>query len=104
MAKAHANNHLKFNVQKIEGALVNINFFAILAKDLHLFEHWGPHDEYSLSVLIPGFLHKFNYLDPGMVVCHMSFTNQRDLGFDETAALKGYSELSVSALDGVIDH
>jgi hypothetical protein len=91
-------------VQKDPNALVNINFFAILAKDLHLFEHCWERDEYDLSQRIPIFINRFNYIDPGFVVSHMGFTKQRELGFDETEALKGYLDLAVSTLDDVIDH
>lgn len=91
-------------VQRDPAALVNINFFAILAKDLYLFEHCWEKDEYDLSQRLPVFINRLNYIDPGFVVCHMGFTKQRELGFDETEALKGYLELSVTTLDNVIDH
>ena len=84
--------------------IVNINFFAILAKDLYLFEKCWEHDEPLLSKIIPKIINRNNYIDPGFVVCHMSFTRQRELGFDETEALKGYSELRVTTLDNVVDH
>ena len=91
-------------VQRDLHSLVNINFFAILAKDLHIFENCYENDECDLSHFLPVFINKFNYIDPGFVVCHMGFTGQRELGFDETEALKGYSELSVTTLDNVVDH
>ena len=91
-------------VQRDPHALVNINFFAILAKDLRLFEHCWESDEYDLSQRLPVFINRFNYIDPGFVVCHMGFTGQRELGFDETEALKGYLELSVTGLDNVVNH
>lgn len=91
-------------VQRDPRALVNINFFAILAKDLRLFEHCWERDEYDLSQRLPVFINRLNYIDPGLVVCHMGFTGQREFGFDETEALKGYSELSVTRLDDVVDH
>ena len=94
----------KCAVQRDPHALVNINFFAILAKDLRLFEHCWESDEYDLSQRLPVFINRFNYIDPGFVVCHMGFTGQRELGFDETEALKGYLELSVTGLDNVVDH
>jgi len=94
----------KCTVHKNLCALVNINFFAILAKDLHLFETCWENDEYDLSYLMPISINRSNYIDPALVVCHMSFVNQRELGFDETEALKGYSELSVTTLDNVVDH
>ena len=84
---------------------VNINFFAILAKDLHIFEYcWDVSDEYNLALHVPMCLKRSNYIDAGLVVCHMSFLNQRELGFDETEALKGYLELSVTTLDNIVDH
>jgi len=85
-------------------ALVNINFFAILAKDLYLFEHCWENDEYNLAQQLPVSINRSNYVDPEFVVCHMGFTSQREFGFDETEALKGYSELSVTTLNNVIDH
>jgi len=84
--------------------IVNINFFAILAKDLYLFEKCWESDEPLLSQVIPRCINRTNYIDPGFVVCHMGFTRQRELGFDETESLKGYSDLSVSTLNNVIDH
>ena len=91
-------------IQKNHDALVNINFFSILAKDLNLFEHCWESDEYDLSQRIPVFINRSNYIDPGFVVCHLSFFGQRELGFDETEILKGYSDLAVATLDNVIDH
>lgn len=91
-------------VQRDLHSLVNINFFAILAKDLHIFENCYENDECDLSHFLPVFINKFNYIDPGFVVCHMGFTKQRELGFDETEALKGYLDLSITTSDNVVDH
>jgi hypothetical protein len=95
---------IKCTLQRDPQALVNINFFAILAKDLLLFENCWENDEYNLSQVMPICINRSNYVDPGFVVCHMSFTGQRELGFDETEALKGYSELSVTTLDNIVNH
>lgn len=91
-------------VQREPDALVNINFFAILAKDLHLFEHCWERDEYDISQRLPVFINRSNYIDPGFVVSHLSFTKQRQLGFDETEVLKGYSDLAVTRLDNIVNH
>ena len=104
LEKARSISTSKCVIQPSPHALVNINFFAILAKDLYLFEYGWESDEYDLSQRIPVFINRQNYIDPNFVVCHMGFTKQRDLGFDESNALKGYSELSIPTLDNVINH
>jgi hypothetical protein len=96
--------HRTCEVAKNAAALVNINFFAILAKDLKLFQYCWENDEYDLSQRIPMFINRSNYIDPGFVVSHMSFTKQRECGFDETEVLSKYLQLSITGLDDVVDH
>jgi hypothetical protein len=73
----------------------NINFFAILAKDLHLFKHvTSPSDEMDLSIHIPKLINRHNYVDPSFVVTHMACGFQRDAGFNEGPVLEKYKELA----------
>jgi hypothetical protein len=73
---------------------ININFFAILAKDLNVFLQCWENDELNLSTHIPKWSHRHNYLDPSFVVSHMAFTRQRENGFDEGPYLEKYRALS----------
>lgn len=76
---------------------ININFFAILAKDLHIFTKCWENDELNLALYIPRWSGRSNYIDPSFVVCHMAFGLQRDAGFNEEPHLEKYLELSVAA-------
>ena len=76
---------------------ININFFAILAKDLHVFTTCWENDELNLALYIPRWSGRNNYIDPSFVVCHMAFGRQRSDGYDEKAHLAKYLELSVAA-------
>lgn len=57
--------------------IININFFAILAKDLGIFQQAvGRDDEQFLSRV------GFHYMDMSMVVSHLAFAPQRSDGFN----------------------
>ena len=74
----------------------NINFIAILGKDLDLLfdnEYVGEDDELFLGIQAPRYLERCIYIDMHFVAAHMAFTNQRNDGFDETPFLKKYEDL-----------
>lgn len=79
--------------------LININFFAILGKDLPLLHECWSDDEMNLSVNLPSKIGRRNYIDGSFVVSHFAFGTQRDSGLNETELLKKYLELSVALLD-----
>jgi hypothetical protein len=92
--KSRAAFPQKFVLNNRSEGYININFFAILAKDIHIFNDCWNNDEMNLAFFIPKWLTKNNYIDPSFVVSHMAFTRQRDAGFDETPVLEQYKELA----------
>lgn len=73
---------------------ININFFAILGKDLDVFQMCGERDEFELTVILPKIMKRTNYIDMRMVVSHASFCKQREVGFDDTEIIKKYKWLA----------
>jgi hypothetical protein len=74
----------------------NINFIAVLAKDLDILFHndyVAIDDEQFLSITAPMFYKRSIVLDLHFVVCHMAFTSQREEGYDETRHLEKYCAL-----------
>jgi hypothetical protein len=74
----------------------NINFIAILGKDLDLLfdnEYVGDDDELFLGIQAPRYLKRCIYIDMHFVAAHMAFTSQRNNGFDETPFLQKYADL-----------
>ena len=81
-------------IKKVKADVVNINFIAILSKDLWAFKQARTNDEGSLSTRIPYENKLSNYIDTSFTVAHMAFTAQREKGFDETPFLEKYKNLS----------
>jgi hypothetical protein len=75
------------------GDRFNINFFAILSKDLDVFQQIGPGDEHDLTVTMPRRLGRAHYVDMHMTVSHLGFCTQRD-GMDELHLLRSYARLA----------
>ncbi len=75
--------------------VVNINFIAILAKDLWAFQEAATCDEGRLSTRTPYERGLLNYIDMSFTVVHMAFTCQRERGFDESVYLERYKEISL---------
>jgi hypothetical protein len=75
----------------------NINFIAVLAKDLSLFqnEEIVTDDEQFLGVTAPLLYQRNILLDLHFVVCHMAFTSQRVQGYDEARHLEKYRSLAL---------
>lgn len=74
----------------------NINFIAILGKDLDtLFgdDNICTDDENFLGFLAPILYNRHIVIDLNFVVSHMAYTLQRNEGYDETSQLKEYSKL-----------
>lgn len=74
----------------------NINFIAVLAKDLDILfqnEYVALDDEQFLGVMAPMVYHRHILVDLHFVVCHMAFTSQRLQGYDEARHLEKYSLL-----------
>jgi hypothetical protein len=81
-------------IKKVKADVVNINFIAILSKDLWAFKQARTNDEGSLSTRIPYENKLSNYIDTSFTVAHMAFTAQREKGFDENPFLEQYKNLS----------
>ncbi|NBS67849.1 hypothetical protein EBT31_02905 [bacterium] len=73
--------------------MCNINFIAVLGKDLWAFQECWEQDEDKLSLTIPMEKRKLNYVDTSFTVSHMAFTQQRAAGFDEIPFLNIYKNL-----------
>jgi hypothetical protein len=74
--------------------MININFIAILGKDLWAYQECWDKDEDKLSLEIPLERRLCNYIDTSFTVSHMAFTGQRTSGYDETADLANYKILA----------
>lgn len=86
------------SIQYVDGApnveVLNINFIAVLAKDLWAFQDAVSDDEAMLAIRIPHKHKKCNYIDTSFTVVHMAFTSQRANGFDETPFMERYKVIS----------
>lgn len=74
----------------------NINFIAVLAKDLDILfqnEFVAIDDERFLGITAPMFYKRNIVIDLHFIVCHMAFTSQREQGYDETRHLEKYYAL-----------
>lgn len=76
------------------GDRISINFFAILSKDLHVFQEIGPDDECELSIAMALKYNRAHYIDLAFTVAHMSFYRQRETGLDEEYLQKRYTEIA----------
>jgi hypothetical protein len=74
----------------------NINFIAVLAKDLDILfhnENVMKDDELFLGGVASMFYKRNILIDLHFVVCHMAYTSQRERGYDETQHLEEYSKI-----------
>ena len=78
------------------GDRFSINFFAILSKDLDIFQEvkdWGD-DEHALTVVTTGAHHRSHYIDLSFTVSHLSFQEQVRRGFKQEAVLAKYESIA----------
>lgn len=80
------------------GHRISINFFAILSKDLDIYQQIGYDDELDLSINMPHHHNRHNYVDKGFTVAHLSFYKQRETQLDEPYLQKKYKELAKTIL------
>lgn len=80
------------DVQK--GVRVSINLFAILSKDLDIFNTIGRDDELDLTVKKTLSTKRQNYIDLSCFVSHLAFYKQRSTGMNEKHLLDRYSCLA----------
>lgn len=73
---------------------ISINFFAILSKDLGIFQRVIDDDEAELSVQMPLAFGRPHAIDQSFVVSHLSFYSQRSSGLDEAPLIKAYHRLA----------
>ena len=79
----------------------NINFIAILGKDLDMLygdDNICSDDENFLGFLAPMMYNRSIMIDLNFVVAHMAYTLQRQEGYDETGQLKEYGALKSKIL------
>ena len=69
------------------GQRISINFFAILSKDLDVFQLVKEDDEAELSYLMPIFTKRPHCVDMSFFVSHLSFYKQRETSVDEDTGL-----------------
>ena len=77
------------------GDRFSINFFAILSKDLPLYQQIGFDDEKDLSITMSRVHRRPHYVDMAMTVAHTAFCTQRE-GMDELHLLKEYAQLATA--------
>jgi hypothetical protein len=93
-AKAKMNGGPTLIVPSRKTNMININFIAILGKDLWAYQECWDKDEDKLSLEIPLERRLCNYIDTSFTVSHMAFTGQRTSGYDETSDLANYKILA----------
>ena len=76
------------------GDRISINLFAILSKDLDIFQRIGNDDEHELSVRMPNETGRANYVDMSCFVSHLRFYKQRDTGMNEGRILERYRKVA----------
>lgn len=78
------------------GFRFSINFFAILSKDLDIFQLVREDDEVELSYLIPLLTKRPNCVDLSFFVSHLSFYKQREepTPINEAQLLRDYHKLA----------
>jgi hypothetical protein len=76
------------------GDRISINFFAILSKDLDIFQQIGNDDEHELTIRITQDIKKHHYIDTHFTVSHLGFYKQRETGLDENHVLNLYTQLA----------
>lgn len=80
------------------GDRTSINFFAVLSKDLPIFQYVPENqkdDEHIVSVELPRRFNRYNAIDQSCFVSHLSFYRQRETGIhDESGLLKKYNTLA----------
>jgi len=72
---------------------ISINFFAVLSKDLHVFQMVYWDDERELTEILPDVLKKPIGIDMSFCVSHLAFYKQRETGLDVDEVYKWYCEL-----------
>jgi hypothetical protein len=78
------------------GDRISINFFAVLSKDLDIFQDiikyttYDLDDEQHISVTMSKVRHRRHYIDPVLTVSHLSFFKQVENGLDEPKLLDDY--------------
>lgn len=94
-----ANNKQQVMFHPI-GDRISINFFAILSKDLHVFQDIIKYttadldDEQHLSITIAKQMFRRHVIDPSLVVSHLSFYKQVETGLQEAPILAKYAEIA----------
>jgi len=77
------------------GNRFSINFFAILSKDLNVFQLVKHDDEAELSYLMPLVIKRPHCVDMSFFVSHLSFYKQRNApALDEPGLIKQYHQLA----------
>jgi hypothetical protein len=85
------------------GDRVSINFFAILSKDLYVYQMLGHDDERDITVEVTRRLNRGHAISMNMTVSHLAFYKQRETGLNESRAINMYWRLSkkMTGRDGI---
>jgi len=75
------------------GDRISINFFAVLSKDLFVFQLIFWDDEKELTEILPGVLNRPLAIDMNFCVSHLAFFKQRESGLDVEKVYKDYISL-----------
>lgn len=75
------------------GSRVSINFFAILSKDLYVYQMIGNDDEKNITIDVSKKLNRCNCINMEMIVSHLAFYKQRQKGLDENKIIDLYQNL-----------
>lgn len=81
-----------------KGERVSINFFAILSKDLYVYQMIGHDDERDITTEVTRRLGRGHSISMGTTVAHLAFYRQRETGLDERRVLGMYRRLAKRVL------
>ena len=100
LAKARGSSEM---IKVPAGDRISINFFAILSKDLYVYQMLGQDDERDITMEITRRLGREHSISMNMTVAHLAFYKQRETGLNETAALNMYRRLAkkITGRDGI---
>ena len=100
LAKARSSNEM---IKIPIGDRISINFFAVLSKDLYIYQMLGQDDERDITVELTKRLGRKHSISMNMTVAHLAFYKQRETGLNEKEALKMYRRLAkkMTGKDGI---
>ncbi len=76
-----------------QGDRISINFFAVLSKDLYIYQLVVIDDEGELTQVLPTYLNRSHGIMMNYIVSHLAFCKQRETGLDSSYVIKQYCDM-----------